>query len=257
MTSDSDSDSDSTDARDDHATVLFNLLEGNERHVDSLADGYFDAVRDEQHPDVVTMCCSDSRVSQEGMWSIDRPGAIFTPSTIGNQIWDVEDGERFVDGSVLYPIHYTDTEAVAVVGHTGCGAVTAAYEVASGDEEPPGPRGVTKWVEALVPVVESGLESELVDTDIGSDDDVDADADTGIIDQLVEYNVHRQVSYLRMAESIPSSVSCYGFVYDFHETYGSEPGRAYLVNLDGETDPRAIAMDLPDTYADSVSSLLY
>ncbi|MFP9193763.1 carbonic anhydrase [Natronosalvus vescus] len=245
------SDADSTEGTDGDAPdpdeILVALLEGNDSHVDGLPGDYFDPVREEQHPDVVTICCADSRVSQEGMWAVDRPGAVFTPSNIGNQAWDDHEGEKIVDGSLLYPVYYADTDAIAIVGHTGCGAVTAAYDVANGNE-PPGPAGVSKWVEMLVPVIEDGLESDLID----------ADAERPIvINQLVEYNVDRQAAFLHAAETVPDSVAIYGFVYDFHGVYGSDAGRAHLVNLNGETSPENIIDQLPDAYAKNVGSLLY
>ncbi len=171
--------------------ILERLLAGNRRHVASLPDGYFADVQTGQHPTVVAVCCSDSRVAHEGMWGVDRPGAVFTPSNIGNQVWDDDGGQRIIDGSVLYPIHHTGTDAVAVVGHTGCGAVTAAYRVATG-ADPPGPRGVDKWVDMLVPVVEAALESDLIDREA---------ADDAVINRLVEYNVGYQVRSLRDADA--------------------------------------------------------
>ncbi|ELY55880.1 carbonic anhydrase [Natronolimnohabitans innermongolicus] len=227
--------------------VLHELLAGNERHVESLPDDYFSAVQTGQQPDVVTICCSDSRVPQERMWGVDDPGSVFTPSNIGNQVWDVDDGERIVDGGMLYPIHHAGTDVAAVVGHTGCGAVTAAYQVATGGDRP-GPRGVDKWVELLVPVVEDALESDLVDAE--------ADEET-VINQLVEYNVDRQARFLREADEIPDDVDVYGFVYDFQGVYGNEHGRTYLVNVNGETDPDAIAELIPEEYATATDSLLY
>ncbi|SFC66129.1 carbonic anhydrase [Halobiforma haloterrestris] len=234
-----------TDADADH-NVLRELLAGNATHVEGLADDYFADVQDGQRPDVVAVCCSDSRVPQERMWGVDEPGTVFTPSNIGNQVRDEDDGESIVDGGMLYPIHHAGTEVAAVVGHTGCGAVTAAYEVATGGDLP-GPRGVDKWVEGLVPIVEDGLESDAIDTD----------ADDGtVINRLVEYNVDRQVRFLRASDDVPDEVDVYGFVYDFQGVYGDAYGRAYLTNVNGETDPDALAGLVPDEYADAVERLL-
>ncbi|SEH16995.1 carbonic anhydrase [Natronorubrum sediminis] len=229
--------------------VLEELLAGNERHVTGLPEEYFGTVQTGQEPDVVTICCSDSRVPQERMWGTDGPGTVFTPSNIGNQVWDDDAGERIVDGGLLYPIHHTGTDAVAVVGHTGCGAVTAAYNAATGGDLP-GPAGVSKWVELLVPVVEEALESGLIDTD--------AD-ESQIINQLVEYNVEYQTQFLRAADDdvVPADLDIYGFVYDFQGVYGDEHGRAYLVTVNGETDPDVIADDVPDSYDATVRSLLH
>jgi len=227
-------------------TTLEALLERNAAHTDSLPGDYFDAVQDGQEPAAMSICCSDSRVSQEGMWDVQEPGFLFTPSTIGNQVWDDYDGDRVVDGSVLYPLAHTGTEVALVVGHTGCGAVTAALEAVrdgSADDHPP---GIRKWVEALVPVVEEGL----------ADDRVDPDGEVGLVDQLVEYNVDRQVAFLRESDDVPDGVDVYGFVYDFQRVYGDVAGRTYLVNAEGEADPDEIRDRVPDAYSAWVRRLL-
>ncbi|WP_435180304.1 carbonic anhydrase [Halorussus sp. AFM4] len=226
--------------------TLLDLLDGNRDHVESLPADYFADVQAGQRPEVVSVCCSDSRVSQEGMWSISEPGRLFTPSNIGNQVWDEYEGERVVNGNLLYPLAHTGTETVAVVGHTGCGAVTAAYRAVTAGEAADYP-GIEKWVRSLVPVVEDGLADEGVDADA---------ADEAVVNQLVEYNVNRQVAFLRAADALPDSAAVHGFVYDFQRVYGDVPGRTYLVNDDGETDPEAIADRLPQEYADCVDSLL-
>ncbi len=221
------------------------LLDGNRRHVESLPAEYFAAVEDDQRPEVVSVCCADSRVPREGMWSVDEPGWLFTPSTIGNQTWTVEDGERVVDGSVLYPLRYTDTRVVAVVGHTACGAVTAALDAVRQGPDPEVPAGVARLVDSLVPVVEAGL----------ADDRVDPDAED-LVHRLAEFNVDRQVAFLRGAEDVPDDVTVYGFVYDFQGVYGDARGRAYLVNADGETDPRRLRARVPAAFTDHVARLL-
>ena len=235
------------------AASLSELLERNDRHVASLADDHFADVQDGQSPAAVSVCCSDSRVPQAAMWDAEEPGWLFSPSTIGNQVWDRVDGERVVDGSLLYPIAYTDTGTAVVVGHTGCGAVTAALEAVrergadadsvAGASQPP---GVAKWVAELVPVVEAGL----------ADDRVREDRDASLVDQLVEFNVDRQVAFLRESEDVPDDVAVYGFVYDFQGVYGDEHGRAHLVNADGDTDVDALRERAPDEFAGSVQRLL-
>ena len=226
--------------------ALRQLLERNARHVDSLPERHFAEVQEGQTPTVVSVCCSDSRVSQEGMWDVREPGWLFAPSTIGNQVWDHHDGERVVDGSVLYPIAYTETRTAAVVGHTGCGAVTAALEAVRAGGPPEGtPPGVAKRVESLSPVIEDGLADDRVDP--GADD---------LVDRLVEYNVDRQVAFLRASDEVPEATDIYGFVYDFQAVYGDAPGRAYLVNAGGETDVEALRELVPDGFEDAVRRLL-
>jgi carbonic anhydrase len=226
--------------------TLARLLERNARHERSLSPDHFDAVQTGQEPAVVSVCCSDSRVSQEGMWGVTEPGWLFTPSTLGNQAWDRVDGEWVVDGSVLYPLVRTGTETAVVVGHTGCGAVTAALAAHRGETDPAAlPPGVRTWVEALRPVVADAL----------ADDRVDPEAPR-LVEQLVEYNVDRQVAFLRASDDVPDDVDVFGFVYDFQRVYGDASGRAYLVNAGGETDVTTLRARVPDGFAAHVARLV-
>jgi carbonic anhydrase len=180
------------------------------------------------------------------MWAVEEPGWLFTPSNIGNQAWDEDDGELVVNGNLLYPVAHTGTKTIAVVGHTGCGAVTATYQAVTGEASDE-PAGIAKWVRLLTPVVEDGLDSGAVDAD--------ADDET-VVNQLVEYNVDAQVEFLRESDEVPDDANVYGFVYDFQGVYSDVHGRTYLTNLDGETDADAIADALPDEYQRFVKRLL-
>lgn len=227
-------------------TTLVDLLEGNTRHVESLSKTYFDTVQSEQRPAVVSVCCSDSRVPQEGMWDVEEPGWLFTAGNIGNQVRECVGDTHVVSGDVLYPLRFTDTDVAVVVGHTGCGAVTAALRRTRSDDPKPLPAGVEVRVRSLLPVVESGL----------ADDRVDPEADARLVDQLVEYNVDRQVEFLRDDDSVPDSTSVLGFVYDFQGVYGESRGRCYLLNRDGETAPEALRAAVPERFEDRVRRLL-
>lgn len=218
--------------------ALAGLLAGNDDHVAGLAVDAFTGLESAQDPDVVTVCCADSRVPQERMWGIDRPGTLFTPSTIGNQVWDLDGDERIVDGGVAYAVAHAGVEAIVVVGHTGCGAVDAAFGVAEG-AAPPGPRGVDLWVDQLVPVVRRARDAGIVDDGL--------DRQTAV-NRLVEHNVDEQVAFLQKSPAIGDELPVYGFVYDFQGAYGETPGRCYLVNLDGATEPEAIAEALPERH---------
>ncbi|WP_280586841.1 carbonic anhydrase [Halorubrum sp. Boch-26] len=224
--------------------LLAELLDGNDDHVESAAAGELAARRDGQRPPVVSVCCSDSRVSQEGMWSVDRPGFLFTAGNIGNRVSDVVDGERVLSGSVAYPLAHTDTDVLAVVGHTGCGAVGAALNAVRDGAFPDEP-GVRTDVEELVPIVEAGL------ADIAEAAEVDA----SLRNRLVEYNVHEQVAIARETEAA-ADADVYGFVYDFHGAYGDCDGAVYLVNANGERDPDALRELVDADHTESVATLL-
>ena len=240
------------------SSLLTELLDRNDDHVDSLDADTFAEYRSAQRPPVVSVCCSDSRVSQEGMWASDRPGFLFTAGNIGNRVSDVVDGERVLAGSVAYPLGHTDTSVLAVVGHTGCGAVGAALDAVRTGEFPSEP-GVRADVEELVPVVERGLDDPTVAADDPSDaadaPETAPDPDVSVRNRLVEYNVHEQVAMARGTED-GADADVYGFVYDFQGVYGDRDGAAYLVNANGERDPAALRDLVGEERADHVETLL-
>ena len=90
----------------------------------------------------------------------------------------------------------------------------------------------------------------------GLDDDrVDPDREAGRVNQLVEYNVDRQVSFLRASDEVTDE-TVLGFVYDFQEVYGNVRGRCYLVNVDGETDESRLREAVPAEYEAHARRLL-
>ncbi|TKX61298.1 carbonic anhydrase [Halorubrum sp. ASP1] len=241
--------------------ILADLLDRNDDHVAALPPGSFNRHRDEQRPGVVSVCCSDSRVSQEGMFAVDEPGYLFASGTIGNSVSAVVDGERVLDGSVAYPLGHTHTEVLVVVGHTGCGAVDAALTAARTGEFPSEP-GVRADVEALLPIVEDGLSDPRVVGGATDETGGDAageyrgdDADPSLRDRLVEHNVHEQVAFARGREEA-ADATVYGFVYDLHGAYGDRDGAVYLVDADGERDPAALRDLVGEERADHVGTLL-
>jgi carbonic anhydrase len=83
-----------------------------------------------QHPFAVVLGCSDSRVPPELIFD-QGFGDLFVIRVAGN-IVDTE-----VTASIEYAIDHLETQLVVVMGHTQCGAVTAALEhLADADGEP-------------------------------------------------------------------------------------------------------------------------
>lgn len=227
---------------------LKGLLQRNRLWSTALPEGYFSDVQTSQAPTVTSVCCSDSRVSHEGMFlAFLESGSFFTPSNIGNKVISLVDGERVVNGNFLYGLENTDSENGVVVGHTDCGAITAAYEIATGQstEKPP---GINQELEVLVEIVKEGLDTDSIDTDV---------SEQRLINQLVEYNVHQQIEFLVKSDEVSNDRDLYGFVYDFQGAYVERRGQTYLVNINGETDQKALAQEVPDEYEPFVESLLH
>lgn len=212
--------------------VFVELLAGNDQHVAALAD-QLATVEDGQSPGAVTVCCSDSRVLQDHMWGNTDPGAVFTVSNIGNRVaQDTSEGE-VVAGDVLYPLAHTGTRTAIVVGHSGCGAVTAAYgALTDGIDEP---AGIEHCIDLLVRHLEPGVDS--------LPDDLD---DEGAVNHLVEYNVDRQVDMLLDSDDVPEDTDVVGVVYDFQQAWGDERGRIHVINVNGDRDPESLADSHPD-----------
>jgi carbonic anhydrase len=202
--------------------TLVDLLRGNAEHAREF-ESRFDDVQDSQHPAAVTVSCSDSRVLENHMWGNDEPGRVFSCANIGNRVLQRTDAGEVVSGDVLFPVEHTGTELVVVVGHTGCGAVTATYDhLTDGGSEPP---GIEHCIDLLKPRLEPGVEA--------LPDDVDR---AGAVNRLVEYNVDRQVEFLLDSEDVPDRVDVVGAVYDFQDVYGGRRGEVHVINADGETD---------------------
>jgi len=192
---------------------LLHLLEGNLRHAEAFGDR-FDDVQGGQEPGVVTVSCSDSRILQDAMWRNEEPGEMFTCGNIGNRVLQLTEEGAVVSGDVLYPLLHTGTELAVVVGHTGCGAVTATYwDVVEGVDEADG-------VEAALDMLRPGIEEHVheLPEDLGESEAVNL---------LVERNVDAQVDHLLRSEEVPGEVDVVGVVYDFQDVYpGGRGGRS-------------------------------
>ena len=101
------------------------LMAGNRIYIDTgRGSGDFSEKRreetaDHQHPFIVVITCSDSRVVPEEIFSVSL-GDIFTVRTAGNTIGESE------LGSIEYALDHLHVRDVLVLGHENCGAVKAA-----------------------------------------------------------------------------------------------------------------------------------
>lgn len=208
------------------------LLKSNQEHVENL-EGIED-VQDGQNPGFVTVCCSDSRVLQDHMWDNETPGEIFTVSNIGNRVYQEKEGEKFVSGDMIYPVAHADTDTMIVVGHTGCGAVTVTYHHLKGELDYENePEGIQKSVDALKPIIEEGMNK--LPENLEEDE---------AVNHLVEFNVDRQVEFLRNSDEVSEEINVIGVVYDLHNVYSGKHGHAHVINLNGQKSPEKVKEEL-------------
>ncbi len=106
--------------------VIERLLEGNRRYLTSASSCgdispalRVKTAREGQSPYAIVICCSDSRVLPESIFSAGI-GDLFVIRVAGNVL------DRHQLGSIEYAAEHLGCKLILVLGHTGCGAVNAA-----------------------------------------------------------------------------------------------------------------------------------
>jgi carbonic anhydrase len=178
------------------------LKEGNRRFVDERPRAHIpkeihkDLARG-QTPFAVILGCSDSRVPVETIFD-ELPGNLFVIRVAGNI---VDDGGL---ASVEYAVEYLNSMLIVVLGHTGCGAVTASLQQIANKTSFPG--HIKKLANAIAPAI---VETE------------DPDHDKWLA-AAVRRNVEESVSDLRQQSMLlhaavdGGKVGIVGAVYDLH-----------------------------------------
>lgn len=115
----------------DAQAALNYLKEGNKRFTTNSAmardtnKADINVTKDGQKPFAVILTCADSRVSPE-IYFDQKIGDIFTIRNAGNF------AGRDAQGSIEYAVEHLHSPLVVVTGHTKCGAISAAFDKASG-----------------------------------------------------------------------------------------------------------------------------
>lgn len=110
----------------DYDTIIQRLKEGNETYVHSINSvgdisqkRRMETSKNGQHPYAIVVSCSDSRVIPEAIFSAGI-GELFVIRVAGNIV------DEYQLGSIEYAAEHLGCKVVVVLGHTGCGAVSAA-----------------------------------------------------------------------------------------------------------------------------------
>lgn len=133
--------------------ALQRLREGNARYVaQTMQERDFSAGRvaraQSQHPIAAIVGCADSRVAPELLFD-QPPGELFVTRVAGNFV--NEDSLA----SLEFGVQFLGVPLIAVVGHTGCGAIDATINVIREDISLPG--HLPGLVAALKPGVEAAI----------------------------------------------------------------------------------------------------
>jgi carbonic anhydrase len=134
------------EARPENAQqALERLREGNQRFVEGNvrhsheSRAWRDVLVADQHPFAVLLGCSDSRVPVELVFD-QGFGDLFVVRVAGNVV------STDVLGSIGYAIAHLHTHLLVVMGHEGCGAVTAALQTRDVENEPPNVAAVLRMI---------------------------------------------------------------------------------------------------------------
>ena len=103
-------------------TIREKLSIGNKQYLKTSDEALrLDTAENGQHPYAIVVCCSDSRVIPEQIFSADI-GDLFVIRVAGNVL------DQHQLGSIEYAAGHLHCQHIIVLGHTGCGAVTAALK---------------------------------------------------------------------------------------------------------------------------------
>ena len=186
------------------ADALGELKAGNERFIPGRSEiGDLSTRRLElaagQNPFAVILSCSDSRVPVETVFD-QMPGNLFVVRIAGNFL----DGNGL--GTIEYGVEVLRASLVMVMGHTSCGALTAAVEYVRSGAVPPGHIG--SLVAALAPVAQRTRNGD------------------GWVDRAVEQNVRETVNAIRERSVLTTAAVAEGRTAVAGSVYDLPTGRA-------------------------------
>lgn len=125
-----------------------------------LNDGQRRAFLAGQRPFATIVCCSDSRAAPEQIFETGV-GQLFVVRNAGSTVANAQ-----AMGSIEYSVAHLGVPLVVVLGHTACGAVKAAIEVADKQAVLPGSLGA--MVDPILPAVHTAhkISGDLVENSI-------------------------------------------------------------------------------------------
>ena len=168
--------------------------------------GFFSELTKGQTPIATVVSCSDARV-HTNMLSASPEGKLYVIRNLGNQIASNE-------GSVEYGIHQLHTPVLLIIGHTRCGAISAATGNYSGES----------------PASKRDLDTLAIDKELPNLDGVHA-------------NVNNQVAaaMLRFADELKErKLTVIGAIFDFADDMHQGAGKLNIINVNGETDEKKL-----------------
>lgn len=185
--------------------ALAKLIKGNQRFIRGRAKHPNQSAPNRkkllegQHPFAAVLCCSDSRVPPELLFD-QGPGDLFVVRVAGN-VLDVA-----VTGSIEYAVNHLEVPLVLVLGHSCCGAVTAALQ--QGREE----GQIPSILEKIAPAVDAVKRKK-----------------GDLLDNAIIENIRRTVGALKACGPIISTASKNKKVQIYGACYNLESGQVDFI----------------------------
>lgn len=179
------------------------LMAGNQRFVSGKAKNWDlvklrDSLATSQHPKAIVLACSDSRVAPELIFD-QNLGDLFVVRSAGNI------ADAIGVGSIEYAAEHLGSTVLVVIGHTKCGAVTAAC---SGEKMPTA--GLQAIVDKIDPAVQKAKGA--------------ANGDA-LVEAAIKENVHQSAKDLIASSSVLSHFVDEGKLTVFEAEYQLDTGK--------------------------------
>ncbi|MDR1975418.1 MAG: carbonic anhydrase [Campylobacteraceae bacterium] len=124
------------------------LISGFERFKENKFKKYqnkfSDLIQNGQHPRVLFIACSDSRVDPS-LITDSKPGELFVIRNIGNMVAPFAPDNEYhaTAAGIEYAVSVLNVSDIIVCGHSHCGAIDGVYDIPEGKEL----IHVRKWLE--------------------------------------------------------------------------------------------------------------
>ena len=191
-----------------HPSVLDRLREGNTRFVEGTANRFAAEeaehrrqLADGQAPDAVVLTCADSRVPPTLIFD-QGLGDLFVIRVAGNVVSPEE------LGSVEFAVGQLGSRLVVVLGHTACGAVTAAVDLLSRPDADIS-ANLRSITDRIRPAAERAV-AQIRGADAAVSDPLDDDVRAKVVDAAIRLNIEHTAQELRRGSPLLDALCASG-----------------------------------------------
>ena len=183
-------------------TYIKEILADDKAYAGAHEAKFFQELAKGQHPRATVVTCSDSRV-HTNMLDKTPEGDLFMVRNIGNQL-------STALGSVEYGVNHLASSLLLIIGHSKCGAITAA----SGDYS------------KLETPIKKELDTIKISKGVANIDGVKTNVNNQVASAMTEFGDKVKEGHLLIL----------GAVYDFADDMKQGAGKLNVINVNGETD---------------------